>query len=104
MRCALLQGLSLAFSPSRRHFSRQWIHSSIGAHADMCGRDGDVGQFHGGWNVGKLDRQGTWTSAGTGTGYYTYKAQCIFFSSPNEDCWYADPAWSRNPRDAHPYC
>ena len=71
------------------HFTRQWITTDVAEHEDGQGRDGDDGF--------KVDRGaapfGEPGSAGVGTGTYTYRGQCIFFNSPNNECCASKASW-----------
>lgn len=66
------------------HFTRQWIQSGLPEHNDGYGRDGDT--------ISGADTGGP-GSAGTGTGRYSYRGQCIFFSSPNSECCATRQKW-----------
>ena len=90
------------------HFSRQWAHSDVEEHSDMCGRDGDpmmahhpVMELSASWrgpragprSVARAET-GTWTAAGVGAGEYSYPAQCIFYYSENDDCCATKKGWT----------
>ena len=90
------------------HFSRQWAHSDVEEHSDMCGRDGDPMMAHhpvmelstswrgpraGPRSVARAET-GTWTAAGVGAGEYSYPAQCIFYYSENDDCCATKKGWT----------
>ena len=90
------------------HFSRQWAHSDVEEHSDMCGRDGDPMMAHhpvmelstswrgpraGPRSVARAET-GTWTAAGGGAGEYSYPAQCIFYYSENDDCCATKKGWT----------
>ena len=67
------------------HFSRQWAHSDVEEHSDMCGRDGDpmmahhpVMELSASWRGPRAGPRsmaraetGTWTAAGAGAGEYS---------------------------------
>jgi len=79
------------------HFSRQWIQSKIPEHDDNCGRDGDT-------IPAGTPANGGWASAGTGSGSYLYRGQCIFFNSVNNECCATKAAWREagtNTDDGH---
>lgn len=87
MECArLCSKIHNFYGKSCTHFSRQWIHSKIPEHSDLCGRDGETLEA-------SMPAHGAWGSAGTGTGAYTYRGQCVFFSSANNECCATKAAW-----------
>jgi len=88
MECArLCSKISNFYGKTCTHFSRQWINSKIPEHNDVCGRDGDTVP------AGTPER-GAWGSAGTGTGKYLFRGQCLFFNSPNNECCATKAAWN----------
>ena len=87
MECArLCSKISNFYGKTCTHFSRQWINSKVPEHNDVCCRDGDT------IPAGTPER-GAWGSAGTGTGKYLFRGQCLFFNSPNNECCATKAAW-----------
>lgn len=85
--CArLCSKISNFYGKTCTHFSRQWIHSKLPEHSDICGRDGET-------LPADMPAHGAWGSAGVGTGSYTHRGQCIFFNSPNNECCATKAAW-----------
>lgn len=85
--CArLCSKISDFYGKSCTHFSRQWIKSNVDQHSDTCGRDGED-------MADDMPAHGAWGSAGTGTGTYTFRGQCLFFNSENNECCSTKAAW-----------
>ena len=55
-------------------------------HNDACGRDGDT-------PAADVPPYGAFGSAGAGAGSYTFRGQCLFFSSVNTDCCATKVNW-----------
>ena len=52
-----------------------------------------------------MPAHGAWGSAGTGAGRYTFRGQCLFFSSPNDHCCSTKAAWTEDGvNTASTYC
>ena len=81
------------------HFSRQWIQTKVPEHSDHCGRDGEV-------IASDMPAHGAWGSAGVGTGAYSFRGQCLFFNSQNNECCSTKAAWREegNPPSDSNYC
>lgn len=87
MECArLCSKIHNFYGKSCTHFSRQWINTKVPEHSDVCGRDGETLPT-------STPAHGAWASAGTGTGSYTYRGQCVFFNSANNECCATKAAW-----------
>jgi len=97
--CArLCSKISNFYGKTCTHFSRQWITSKVPEHSDTCGRDGEE-------IASDMPAHGAWGSAGTGTGTYTYRGQCLFFNSPNDHCCSTKAAWREAGTDTdNNYC
>jgi hypothetical protein len=85
--CArLCSKISNFYGKSCTHFSRQWIKSNLPEHSDTCGRDGES-------IASDMPAHGAWGSAGVGEGSYSFRGQCLFFNSHNNECCSTKAAW-----------
>ena len=90
MECArLCSKIHNFYGKSCTHFSRQWIQSKVPEHSDSCGRDGEELES-------SMPARGAWGSAGVGKGTYSYRGQCLFFNSPNNECCSTKAAWTES--------
>lgn len=90
--------ISNFYGKSCTHFSRQWIKSSIQDHSDSCGRDGEA-------IASDMPAHGAYGSAGVGRGSYTFRGQCLFFNSANNECCATKAAWREEGSDTDSnYC